>query len=96
MSERASRRVAPKAQKKRTCQEFLDLWQPKIRAVDADIEIDFSWSKKAITITDMRIPSALRTGTLYTQQEVEDGADRVPGDLNRRVEQFLAQAIGMK
>lgn len=82
--------------KKRSCMEFLEYWQPRIRAVDAAIEIDFSWRDKAITVTDMRIPSALRTGVLYTQQEVEDGADRVEGDLNRRVERFLSQAIGHK
>ena len=76
--------------------EFLEYWQPRIRAVNADIEIDFSWRDKAITVTDMRIPSALRTGVLYTQQEVEDGADRTPGDFGRRVDRFLAQAIGAK
>ena len=78
--------------KKRTCMEFLDYWQPRVRKVTNEVEIDFSWRDRAITITDMRIPSALRTGVLYTQQEVEDGADRVEGDMDIRVNAFLTQA----
>jgi hypothetical protein len=78
--------------KKRSCMEFLDYWQPRIRKVTIDVEIDFSWRDHAITITDMRIPSALRTGVLYTQEEVEEGADRAEGDMNARVNAFLTQA----
>ena len=82
--------------RKRTCAEFLDYWQPRVRRTDAPIELDFSWNDMAITVTDMRIPSALRTDILYTQQEVENGADRVEGDLNARVDKFLTQAVGLK
>ena len=96
MAEKPNRRAAPKSNKKRSCMEFLEHWQPRIRSVNVDIEIDFSWRDKAITVTDMRIPSALRTGVLYTQQEVEDGADQVQGDFASRVDRFLAQAIGAK
>ena len=85
------------AAKPRTCQEFLDEWRPRVRkSVDDMIELDFSWKDDAITITDMRIPSALRTGVLYTRVEVEAKADRTPGDLNARVERFMAQAVGLK
>ena len=85
------------APKPRTCQEFLAEWQPRVRsAVDDMIELDFSWKDDAITITDMRIPSALRTGVLYTRAEVEAKADRTLGDLNTRVERFMAQAVGLK
>ena len=89
--------VAPPV-KPRTCAEFLDEWQPRIRKSVSDaIEIDFSWKDDAITITDMRIPSALRTGILYSRKEVEDRVDIVnPGDLNRRVQQFMSQAVGLK
>lgn len=79
--------------KKRSCMEFIEYWQPRIRAVDADIEIDFSWKDQAITVTDMRIPSALRTAVLYTQQEVENCVDREEGDFNRRVQDFMKQAL---
>ena len=96
MAEKTVRRVATRVHKKRSCMEFLEHWQPRIRSVNVDIEIDFSWRDKAITVTDMRIPSALRTGVLYTQQEVEDGADQVQGDFASRVDRFLAQAIGAK
>lgn len=74
----------------RTCQEFLDHWLPRIRSISDCVELDFSWRDDSITITDMRIPSALRTGVLYKRHEVEDNADREPGDLEKRVTAFLA------
>ena len=85
------------APKPRTCMEFLELWQPKLRrTVDDMIELDFSFRDDAITITDMRIPSALRTGVLYTRKEVEDRVDLHPGDINERIDRFMAQAVGLK
>ncbi len=83
-------RVKPRA---RTCQDFLDEWMPKVRAHGLPIEIDFSFRDNAITMTDMRIPSALRTGVLYTTQDVHDGADHVEGDFGKRVDAFLAKGL---
>ena len=79
--------------KPRTCADFLNEWQPRVWREYDNVELDFSFKDDAITITDMRIPSALRTGVLYTRVEVEAKADRTPGDLNARVERFMAQAL---
>lgn len=79
--------------KARTCQEFLDEWQPKVRDGEQPIEIDYSWEHDAVTITDMRIPSALRTGVLYKRQEVEDHLDMQTGDFGKRVVAFMSRGL---
>lgn len=75
-------------ERKRTCQEFLDYWNPRIRAIEDNAELDFSWKLNGITITDMSIPSALRSKLLYSQAEVEARAD-ANGDFERRVAKFM-------
>lgn len=85
-----STRPAPKP---RTCQEFLEEWLPRVRNDGTPIELDYSFNNDAITVTDMRIPSALRTGVLYHRHEVEDKLDRVRGDFAKRVSVFLAQGL---
>ena len=80
--------------KPRTCADFLNEWMPRVRQIDPMVELDFSFKDDAITVTDMRIPSMLRTGVLYTRAEVQDRLDLVnPNDLAERVERFMAQAL---
>lgn len=81
------------APKPRTCREFLEEWLPRIRNSGEPIELDYSFSDDAISVTDMRIPSALRTGVLYRRHEVEDNVDRVRGDFDKRVKDFLAKGL---
>lgn len=84
---------APVPRPVRSCQAFLDYWQPKLRSIHDEIELDFSFSKNAITITDMRIPSALRTDVIYTDAEVKDWVDEKPGDFENRVNEFLSKQV---
>lgn len=76
----------------RTCREFLDEWNPQLKDIAPDIELDFSWALNGITATDMRVPSALRTRLLYRKAEVENRADHEPGDFKRRVGAFMGLA----
>jgi hypothetical protein len=78
---------------KRTCREFLEYWGPKLREIEREAELDYSFKLDAITITDMTIPSALRTGILFTRKEVEEHADhRITGagKFQDRVTAFMA------
>jgi len=80
---------------KRTCADFLREWQGLSKHF-GDVELDFSFQHDAITITDMRIPSALRTGVLYTRHEVADGIDRIHGDFAKRIQRFMANGATIK
>ena len=88
------RKHLPKSQptRTRTCREFLEQWAPRLRAMTESAELDYSFRDDAITITDIRIPSAQRTGVLYTRHEVEDYADKAPGDFEFRLDAFLNKA----
>ena len=56
--------------------------------VGSNAELDFSWKDDAITICDMRIPSALRYGVLYTRKEIQDLEGEFP-DFKARVSKFM-------
>jgi len=73
----------------RFCQEFLDHWNPRIRGMFDCVELDYSYFHRGISVTDMRIPSALRHAKLYSEAEVNDRVDLEEGDLERRVDAFL-------
>ena len=88
--ERPIRQIA--VPKSRTCQDFLDYWMPRIRSIADCVELDYSFALDAITATDMRSPSALRTAMLYSRHEVLDGVDREPGEFEKRIHAFLAMA----
>ena len=75
-------------ERKRSCRDFLDYWQPCVRLIEENAELDYSWKLGGITITDMSVPSALRTKLLYSQAEVEARAD-ANGDFERRVAKFM-------
>jgi hypothetical protein len=80
--------VQKPAQPPRTCRDFLDEWNPQLKDIAPDVELDFSWSLDGITATDMRTPSALRTRLLYRKSEVENRADQ-DGDFERRIGAFM-------
>ena len=84
---------AAPAPKLRNCADFLNEWQPRVWREYDNVELDFSFKDDAITITDMRIPSMLRTGVLYTRAEVETSVDHRLGDFEKRVEAFMSQAL---
>ena len=75
--------------RKRTCRDFLEYWSPKLREINEDAELDYSFRDDSITITDMTIPSALRTGILFTRAEVEDHADQKFGEFAERVKAYM-------
>jgi hypothetical protein len=66
-------------------------WTPIVRAIDPNAELDFSFMKDAITICDMRRPSSLRYGTLYTREELLDNLYKLHGDMEKRVRDFMAR-----
>ena len=78
----------PRPAPPRTCRDFLDEWNPQLKDIAPDMELDFSWALDGITATDMRTPSALRTRLLYRKSEVENRADQ-DGDFKRRVGAFM-------
>ncbi len=67
-------------------------WSAQLRQTEPMAELDFSFSRDAITICDMRVPTALRYGDLYTRAEIEDNLHRVDGDMERRVAAFMGKA----
>lgn len=75
----------------RTCREVLDELSPRLRG--QPFELDYSFKHDAITITDMRVPSALRMGVLFTRHEIEAGADLAPGEFAKRVNEFSANGL---
>ena len=64
-------------------------WAPWLRRFEPSAEIDFSWSRDAITICDMRTPNALRYRDLYTTAELVNGDHKRVGDVDRRVRSFM-------
>lgn len=66
-------------------------WGPLLREIEPDGVLDFSWARNAITICDMRRPSSLRYGDLYTCEEIKNGMHKVFGDFERRVRSFMAK-----
>jgi len=56
----------------------------------AGIELDFSWADDAITMCDMRVPSALRYRTLYTRQDIQKSLGQFP-DLKERLQKFMGE-----
>ena len=75
--------------RRRTCRDFLEYWAPKLPEINEDAELDYSHRDDSITITDMSIPSALRTGVLFTRAEVEDNADQKYGEFAERVKAYM-------
>ena len=75
--------------RKRTCRDFLEYWSPKLREINEDAELDYSFRDDAITVTDMTIPSALRTGVLFTRAEVEDREDQKFGEFAERIKAYM-------
>ena len=71
--------------------DLIVLWTPMLKRLEPDLEIDYSFAKDAITMCDMRRPSALRYGNLYTGEELDRGEYRKVGDIERRVRSFMAQ-----
>lgn len=68
--------------------DYIRQWAPMVRAIDENAELDFSFTKDAITICDMRIPNALRYGNLFTRTELQKGQP-APGEVERRVREFM-------
>lgn len=64
-------------------------WAPWVKTNFPFVELDFSFSQNAITICDMRVPNALRYGVLYKKDETEMGEHKKPGDLERRIREFM-------
>ena len=62
-------------------------WGPLIREIESDAEIDFSFSKDAITICDMRAPAALRYGVLFKRAELTPRPS--DDEVRRRVREFM-------
>ena len=73
----------------RTCRQFLDEWEPRLKDIAPDVILDFSFSLDGVTATDMRSPSALRTRLLYKKSEVEARLDQEAGDFVRRIGVFM-------
>ena len=71
--------------------DLVKAWSPIVRKMEPFVELDFSFKDQAITITDMRYPSALRTGPLYTRAELDARAHESPGDLEMRVQRFMGR-----
>jgi hypothetical protein len=69
--------------------DYIRQWAPMVRAIDENAELDFSFAKDAITICDMRIPNALRYGNLFTRTELAAEAHKKPGEVERRVREFM-------
>ena len=68
--------------------DYIRQWAPMVRAIDENAELDFSFTKDAITICDMRIPNALRYGNLFTRKELQEGKPAL-GEVERRVREFM-------
>lgn len=69
--------------------ELIDRWRSLVKSIDEHTELDFSFAKNAITICDMRMPNALRYGTLFTRKECDEGVWRKPDEIERRVREFM-------
>ena len=67
-------------------------WGRKLREIEPEAELDFSWSRDAVTICDMRMPNALRYGDLYKSAEIARDEDLRPGDFEKRVAAFMGRA----
>lgn len=76
----------------RTCRQFLDEWEPRLKDIALDVILDFSFALDGVTATDMRSPSALRTRLLYKKSEIEARVDREDDDFVRRIGIFMGSA----
>lgn len=62
-------------------------WASLAREIDG-VELDFSFSRDAITMCDMRTPSALRYGDLFTRKELQEGRPSL-SEVERRIREFM-------
>lgn len=67
-------------------------WSRKLREIEPEAELDFSWVRDAVTICDMRMPNALRYGDLYKSAEIARDEDLKPGDFEKRVAAFMGRS----
>jgi hypothetical protein len=87
MTAAKARRIGPS--RPANAREFIEEFYPKLRQVAPQLDMDFSWTDKAVLLHDMSIPTAIRRGVLYTEKEIEDGVFVINGDFERRVAKFL-------
>lgn len=69
--------------------ELIREWAPLARSISPMAELDFSFSKDAITICDMTVPNALRYGDLFRRAEINDNLYKLPGEVERRIRAFM-------
>lgn len=62
-------------------------WAPLAREIYG-VELDFSFSRDAITMCDMRTPNALRYGDLFTRKELQEGRPLL-SEVERRIREFM-------
>lgn len=63
-------------------------WAKLARNIDDNVELDFSFSRDAITMCDMRAPSALRYADLFTCKELGEGQPAL-SEVERRIREFM-------
>lgn len=68
--------------------DLLRQWTRLARGIDGNVELDFSFSRDAITMCDMRAPNALRYADLFTRKELADGQPAL-SEVERRIREFM-------
>lgn len=84
-----AKKIAPAAEKQPA--DLIREWSPLLREIEPDAVLDFSWTRNAITICDMRRPNALRYGDLYTAVEIAHELHKTFGDFEKRVSAFMVK-----
>ena len=86
-----ARKINRPAPRKLQPADYIEIWAPLLRSIEPEAELDFSFSKDAITITDMRIPTAMRTGILFGRHDLDDLAHFKLGEVERRMHDYLSR-----
>jgi hypothetical protein len=70
--------------------EFVEIYAPLVRDWHGRvIEIDYSWSQKAVVMHDLQSPAAIRRQILMTDAEIAKNPPR--HEVKRRVDAFVGQ-----